>query len=156
MTEQMLEPPEVRRSTTRWQTAGIGVFLLLVLAFPVYRLTEQSRLNDALASQSQAQVAAGAQLWGLNCSSCHGTNGQGVDAPALNSQQFLNSVSDQQMHGIIAGGIPGSEMPAWLDEYGGPLTDQDIQNIVAYVRSWQKDAPSVPDWRTPTGSMSGG
>ncbi len=152
MTETLHDPPEVRRSTPRWQTAGIGVFLMLVLAFPVYRLTEQSRLNDALASQTRAQAAAGAQLWGLNCSSCHGTTGEGVDAPALNSQEFLNSVSDQQMHGIIAGGIPGSAMPAWLDEYGGPLTDQDVQNIVAYIRAWQKDAPSVPNWRTPSGS----
>ena len=83
-------------------------------------------------------------------------SGQGVDAPALNSQQFLGSVTDEQMHGIIAGGVPGTEMPAWWNEYGGPLTDEQIAAVVAYIRAWQKTAPSVPDWRTPGGSTGSG
>ena len=29
--------------------------------------------------------------------------------------------------GIIRGGIPGTAMPAWWNEYGGPLTDQQIR-----------------------------
>ena len=151
MTEKLRDPPALERSTRRWQTVGVAVLLLLVLAFPIYRLTEDQRLDDALASENDAQIVAGRQLYALNCTSCHGERGQGVDAPALNSQEFLQSVSDAQMHGIIAGGIPGSAMPAWLDEYGGPLTDQQIAAVVAYVRSWQDTAPSVPDWRNPSG-----
>jgi len=151
VTEKLRDPPALERSTRRWQTVGVAVLLLLVLAFPLYRLTEDQRLDDALASENDAQIVAGRQLYALNCTSCHGERGQGVDAPALNSQEFLQSVSDAQMHGIIAGGIPGSAMPAWLDEYGGPLTDQQIAAVVAYVRSWQDTAPSVPDWRNPSG-----
>ena len=74
---------------------------------------------------------------------------QGVIAPALNSQQFLGAVTDEQIQGIIAGGVPGTAMPAWLNEYGGPLTDQEIAEVVAYLRSWEATAPSRPDWRTP-------
>ncbi len=151
MGEKIRDDPALQASTRRWQTWGLAVLLLLVLAFPAYRLTEGHRLDDALASENAAQVATGGQLWSLNCASCHGTHGEGVDAPALNSQEFLQGVSDGQMHGIVAGGIPGTEMPAWLDEYGGPLTDQQIAALVAYVRSWEKTAPSVPDWRTPNG-----
>lgn len=155
MTEEVRDPVALRRSTRRWQQAGVWVFLVLVLSFPVYKATETHRLSSADASQAAAQVTLGRQLWGLNCATCHGVNGLGVDAPALNSQQFLASVTDPQMRGIVSGGIPGSEMPAWLDDYGGPLTPQQIQALVAYVRSWQPKAPSNPDWRTPTGSMSG-
>ena len=154
MTEKVTDPPELERSTRRWQTVGVAVLLLLVLAFPIYRLTENARLDEELVSENAAQTVAGRQLYALNCAPCHGGQGQGVDAPALNSQEFLQSVSDEQMHGIIAGGIPGSEMPAWLDEYGGPLTDQQIAAVVAYIRSWQETAPSVPDWRNPSGTMS--
>ena len=64
------------------------------------------------------------------------------------------SVSDAQMHGIIAGGIPGRAMPAWLDEYGGPLTEQQIAAVVAYVRSWQDDGPERPGLAHPVGRMS--
>ena len=155
MGEKVRDDPELERSTRRWQAWGIAVFLLLVLAFPVYRLTENARLDDALASESSAQVVAGRQLWALNCATCHGERGQGGEGPALNSQEFLLSVSDAQIHGIVAGGIPGTAMPAWLDEYGGPLTEQQIAAVVAYVRSWQPTAPSVPDWRTPSTPTGG-
>jgi len=152
VTEKLDDPADLRRSTRRWQVAGIWVFLVLVFSFPVYKLTEDNRLNDALASQDQAQIAAGSQLWSLNCAECHGKMGQGITAPALNSKEFLSSVTDEQIHGIIAGGIPGSAMPAWLADYGGPLTQQQIDALVAYLRSWEATAPSVPNWRTPSGS----
>jgi mono/diheme cytochrome c family protein len=151
MTETMHDPADIRRSSRRWQIAGVWVFLVLVLSFPAYRFTENSRLSASEISQNAAQVAAGGELWGQNCASCHGAQGQGVDAPALNSQEFLSSVSDEQIAGIIAGGVPGSEMPAWLADYGGALTQQQIDAVVAYVRSWEPNAPNRPDWRTPTG-----
>ena len=56
-----------------------------------------------------------------------------------------------QMTNIIRGGVPGSAMPAWLADYGGPLTDQQIAALVAYIRSWEPTAPSRSDWRTPGG-----
>lgn len=156
MTDIIHEDPSVRRSLTRWQSAGVLVLLLLVIAFPLYKVVESSRRTEALKSYETALVTSGRQLFGLNCASCHGVSGQGVDAPALDSQQFLGSVTDEQMHGIIAGGIPGTPMPAWWNEYGGPLTDQQIAAVVAFVRSWQKTAPSVPGWRTPGGSTGSG
>jgi mono/diheme cytochrome c family protein len=148
VTETMRDPVDIRRSSRRWQMAGVWVFLVLVLSFPAYRFTEGSRLTDAELSQNAARVAAGQELWSQNCASCHGTTGEGVDAPALNSQEFLSTVTDQQIAGIIEGGVPGTEMPAWLADYGGALTQQQIDAVVAYVRSWEPDAPSRPDWRT--------
>lgn len=151
MSAELRESPNVLRSLRRWQTTGVAVFLLLVLAFPLYKLTEGSRRNEALMQQNSAEITAGRQLWGLNCAACHGVTGEGVSAPALNSQQFLTSVGDRQMAGIIQGGVPGTAMPAWLSDYGGPLTEQQIESIVAYIRSLQPKAPSRPDWRTPSG-----
>jgi mono/diheme cytochrome c family protein len=151
----MHEDPRLLRQTRTWQKTGVLVLALLVLAFPVYMFVEKTRRTAALVSQDAALITGGHQLWNLNCASCHGINGQGVTAPALNSQQFLQGATDQQIHGIVAGGIPGTAMPAWWNEYGGALTDQQIAELVAYLRSWQKHAPSRPDWRTPTGSPSG-
>jgi mono/diheme cytochrome c family protein len=156
VSEIIREDPELRRSLGAWQTAGVVVLLLLVIAFPLYKAVESTRRADALASERAALIASGRQLWSLNCTSCHGMNGEGVDAPALNSQQFLSGVTDEQMHGIIAGGVPGTEMPAWWNEYGGPLTDEQIAAVVAYVRSWQKKAPDRPDWRSPGGGAGMG
>ena len=32
-------------------------------------------------------------------------------------------------------------MPAWRNEIGGPLTDEQIAAVVAYMRSWEPTAP---------------
>ena len=127
-----------------------------MLDFPLYQAVESSRRADAVRSQDVALISSGQQLWAINCAACHGTNGQGVDAPALNSQEFFEGTSDEQIAGIVRGGVPGTAMPAWWNEYGGPLTDQQIAEVVAYVRSWEKTAPSCPDWRTPSCPGSGG
>ena len=126
--------------------------LVLVLSFPAYKLTESSRRSDARRCQHAAQLAPGNSSGATNCTSCHGVMGEGVSAPALNSQEFLHR-SPTSRCGIIAGGIPGTAMPAWSTDYGGPLTEQQIQALVTYVRSWETTAPSGPDWRTPQGGV---
>jgi mono/diheme cytochrome c family protein len=75
-----------------------------------------------------------------------------VDAPAPNSEEFFEGVTDEQIHHLTASGIPGTEMPAWWNELGGPLTDEQIRALVAFIRSWEPSAPSRPDWRMPEGS----
>ncbi len=142
------DDPELQRSLRRWMTAGAVILVVMVAAFPLYRAVDSSRRNDALSSQQTALVSSGQHLWTLNCGSCHGDHGQGISAPALNSQQFLSSVSDEQILRIITSGISGTAMPAWSNEFGGPLTAQETASVVAYLRSLQKKAPSVPDWRT--------
>jgi len=42
-------------------------------------------------------------------------------------------------------------MPAWWNELGGSLTDEQIAAVVAFTRSWEDTAPSRPDWRDPEG-----
>ena len=80
---------------------------------------------------------------------CHGVNGEGVSGPSLNSQEFLTSTTDEQMDDIIRHGVQGSAMSAWWDGSGGSLSEQQIRDIVGYVRSWQPAAPSCPAWQVP-------
>lgn len=150
------DDPALRRSLFRWERAGAWVFLLLVLAFPLYRWVEGGRRDQVLAARQAALVAQGGRLWAGNCASCHGVGGEGVDAPALNAKEFLEAATDEQIHHLIAAGIPGSEMPAWWNELGGPFTDEQMRALVAFLRSWQDTAPSMPDWRTPHSPMHGG
>jgi len=155
MTEGLRDDPVVVRQSLRWRWVGTFMILLLVVAFPVYKAVESSRRADAVRSQEVALISSGEQLWAINCAACHGVNGQGVSAPALNSQEFFEGTSDEQIAGIVRGGVPGTPMPAWWNEYGGPLTDQQIAEVVAYIRSWEPTAPSCPDWRTPSCSGLG-
>jgi mono/diheme cytochrome c family protein len=145
-----VDEPGLERSLSRWLVAGIVVGGLLIAAFPVYRAVESDRREVALAERQAAEVRAGRGLWASNCSSCHGEDGEGVDAPALNSEEFLAQATDQQIHHVTQAGIPGTEMGAWWNEMGGPLTDEQVRAVVAYVLSWKPTAPSRPDWLDPT------
>jgi mono/diheme cytochrome c family protein len=85
-------------------------------------------------------IAEGDRLFNIACKSCHGPDGYGSPmAPALNNHIFLAETPDAAIYQIIAGGVPESLMPAW----GSRLTDQDIQSLVAFLRSMEPSAPAI-------------
>lgn len=85
-------------------------------------------------------IAAGDRLFNIACKSCHGVDGYGTPmAPALNNQIFLSETPDAAIYQIIAGGIPETLMPSW----GSRLTDQDLQSLVAFLRSMEPSAPAI-------------
>lgn len=148
------DEPELLPSLRRWEWAGALLFVVLVAAFPIYRAVDAARRPDALEERTAALIASGGELWSANCGSCHGASGDGDSAPALNSKEFLENTTDEQMHSITAVGIPGTEMPLWWNELGGTLTDEQIAALVAFMRSWEPTAPSIPDFRSPVAEES--
>ncbi len=85
-------------------------------------------------------IEAGNKLFNIACKSCHGVDGYGSPmAPALNNQIFLAETPDAAIYQITAGGVPGTLMPAW----GNRLNDQDIQSLVAFLRSLEPSAPPI-------------
>jgi hypothetical protein len=42
-------------------------------------------------------------------------------------------------------------MAAYSLDFGGPLTSEQVQSIVSYLRSLEADAPDRPDWRDMVG-----
>ena len=91
-------------------------------------------------TSSPELIAAGSQLYNIACKSCHGVDAYGTPmAPALNNQLFLEETPDAAIYQIIAGGVPETLMPGW----GNRLTDQDIQALVAFLRSLEPSAPVI-------------
>lgn len=142
-----LEPGWLDRSLNRHLAAGIVLMGVLVAAFVVYKIREPDLRATARREQRVEYTELGSQLFANNCSSCHGDSGEGGDSPTLNAKEFLQTTTDEQIRLITAGGISGTEMPTWSMDMGGSLTDQQVQQIVTYIRSWESNAPSVPDWR---------
>ena len=81
----------------------------------------------------------GQALYAELCSECHGKDGEGHKAPALNNEEFLNAATNGYLLATISLGRSGTPMPAW----GRPsdsrrrLTVSERQDIVAFVRIWQ-------------------
>jgi mono/diheme cytochrome c family protein len=142
----------LERSLGRWLAAGVGVFFALMVTFPIYRAIEGPDRAEEAATYRGGQIWEGQKLWAANCTLCHGDQGQGVDAPALNSKQFLRAANEEQIVGIVSVGIPGTNMQSWSNEYGGPLTPEEIRAVAAFLASLEPAAPDRPDWRNFTPS----
>jgi mono/diheme cytochrome c family protein len=87
--------------------------------------------------EGQTSAALGAPIYLQYCSPCHGAEGEGVDAPPLRNNQYVQTAGDQALQITVAEGVPGTEMPAWLQANGGPLTDEQIASVVDYMRKLQ-------------------
>ena len=97
-------------------------------------------------------VKKGEKLFAERCSQCHGEEGRGgrgtgvtlsrkrdlpIIAPALNNSGFLASASDVMIRDTIANGREGTPMISMLS---AGLTKSDIDDLVAYIRSFENSA----------------
>lgn len=85
-----------------------------------------------------AEAQAGEPLYQRYCALCHGEEAQGYladNAPALGNDDFLRVASDDFLRRAITEGHPGTVMAAFGEGQGGPLSPDDVNRIVAYLRS---------------------
>lgn len=122
---------------------GLGLVLLLILLLGIYWYSDNSRLARASEKLLSSRILRGDEIYTNQCSSCHGMEGEGGVGPALRDRELLKSTFDQVFFSVIRSGVPNTQMPAWSVDFGGPLTDEDIRNLVALMRSWEDDAPTI-------------
>lgn len=90
------------------------------------KLTEKLIVGD---------VQRGASVYKDNCASCHGGEGEGVNAPALTNQSALAHNKDEFIRYTIEKGRDGTPMVSFTDT----LSASDIDNVTAYIRSKAQD-----------------
>lgn len=91
----------------------------------------------------------GQQLFASNCSPCHGLLGEGGPNPShpasiiipISSAEYLKTRDDFSLRSIISQGQPSFGMSPFGSSNGGPLEDDQIDAIVAYMRSWEAKPP---------------
>ena len=145
------------------QKTGYGALVMLAvvsLLIPVFWITESNAQELSKLRQHTTDVSRGAALFAQYCQQCHGINGQGLIGPKLNGNPAVNKLTDDDILRIISGGIANTSnpaqllMPAWLEDFGGPLTQTDIQYLFALIRSADPDYLAKNGY--PTGPASNG
>jgi mono/diheme cytochrome c family protein len=127
----------------RYLVAGLILTLLILAAFSVYILTENNRLEDAAAAFEEERVKHGREIYSEQCANCHGSQGEGGVGTTLNNKTLLKNTFDEVFFSVIRSGVPSTQMPAWSVDFGGPLTDEDIRSVVAFIRAWEPTAPEI-------------
>lgn len=79
------------------------------------------------------------KLYAQNCSACHGADGTHGAALALANPEYQAIANEGTLAGAIGNGVEGTLMPAFSQEAGGMLTDDQINALVDGIRShWYK------------------
>ena len=134
-------------------------FMMAMMILGFAALREPQRLEEYTLAEHGRSVEAGADLFKQNCVSCHGENGQALDCGdascvglPLNSAGLLCGDKSARMEALgwigskqafvemtISSGRSGYIMPAWLNDFGGPLRPDQVRNLADYVLNWESE-----------------
>jgi mono/diheme cytochrome c family protein len=94
--------------------------------------------------QTKGDAKAGKIKYDANCVGCHGATGKGdgAAAAALNPKpqdhtdgKIMNALSDKYLFDIIKDGGASMKKAPFMPASGKKLSDQEISDVVAYIRS---------------------
>jgi mono/diheme cytochrome c family protein len=141
-----------RSSRRHPRNRPIATIAMILIVFGLVFLTVQAVITTpvseatetAIGSSKAEKVAAGGELFAEHCAECHGEAGEGAEVKGeagnvtspLNSEDFLVGHFDDTIFQLISYGQPGEGMQAFGLAYGGPLNDQQIRAIIAFMRAW--------------------
>jgi mono/diheme cytochrome c family protein len=150
-----------------------GTFFVVATAvLLVYvAVNEPTRMASFSAAYEARSVETGAALFETNCIGCHGQQGQGIPgvAPALNHKALFDGTRLAEIgysgtvqdfvRGTISSGRPipsegtnyPQRMPTWSQRFGGPLRDDQVDALVAFVMNWESTAPETAGAPEPAG-----
>ncbi len=110
-----------------------GSFGIPELASMLAYLKANAGLNSSSALKTAGFSSKGEELFIRNCSACHAGNGQGVPGVKLFSSEFLAGKTDTVLLDTITNGN-GKGMPAWGLAAGGPLSENQIAELLAFLK----------------------
>ena len=143
-------------------TSGLVTLTIIAIALPLYWLGEPGRQTGLVDFTDDQFVRQGEELYAENCAQCHGSaNGDGglaadfalVDGNGVYVQQVqwkapslaavLDRYSYDEVKYILNFGRTNSPMPAWGGPGGGPMTDQQLDKVIAYLAHEQKTSEEI-------------
>jgi len=104
-----------------------------------------AQVRNPFAGSAKA-AKAGEYEFRINCALCHGLGARGGGrGPDLTIAKKPHAKTDADMFQTISSGIPGTAMPAnGTNGQGVGMTDDEIWEIVTYIRSIELKAPAKP------------
>lgn len=128
----------------------IATVLVLALLVVVY-MAEETRMHRETRAQTGQLIARGARLYDDYCAGCHGRRGEGLAGiyPPLNVEDLWEGREDIAFYGTlhdyialnISAGHPSLRMPSWADEYGGPLRNDQVEDLTQFLLNWMGPQP---------------
>ncbi len=107
-------------------------------------VSAQQSYKPVVNADAQAPGSTGANAYLSHCAFCHGIGGQGIagEIPALAGNGAVMAAGPQNVIRVVLGGLPAKNGLHPMPAVGADLSDQDVADIVNYVRTgWGNTAP---------------
>jgi putative heme-binding domain-containing protein len=130
------------------QSQGPSLVWVLAFAMPLLFLgvaTAELHAQDKNPFAGDPQAAKmGESQFRANCAFCHGLGARGGGrGPDLTRAQKRHGNADADLFRTINEGVPGTAMPQnGATQQGVGMTEAEIWQVITYIRSVQKKAPS--------------
>jgi mono/diheme cytochrome c family protein len=99
----------------------------------------ENSTDDIRNTMSKSEsIAPGKILYNLNCTPCHGREGEGIIGPNLTDEYWLHGGKDQNIAYSIINGIPEKGMMAMKNKF----TPKEIGQLTAYIKSIKGTNPN--------------
>lgn len=108
-------------------------------------LRAQGPKPKPLLATAAGDKTRGEQVYLANCKSCHGDSKARGEGISLGNAAFQKTASQAFVHYAIVNGRPGTKMNAWK----GALTDQQIDDVVAYIFDGLGSFETSPEQKLP-------
>jgi cytochrome c oxidase cbb3-type subunit 3 len=118
-------------------------YVLLLLSFAVLlALPLLAQDKNPFAGNAQA-AKVGESQFRANCAFCHGLGARGGGrGPDLTRAQKMHGNADGDLFRTINQGVPGTAMPPnGATQQGVGMTEEEIWQVITYIRSVEKKAP---------------
>src|ERR1700722_867324 len=122
----------------------VRCYFLVALFATLFALPNVLAHNqNPLANDPQA-AKLGQFQFRSNCAFCHGLGARGGGrGPDLTRAQKRHGNADADLFRTINEGVPGTAMPPnGATQQGVGMTEEEIRQVIAYIRSVQKKAPA--------------
>ncbi len=133
----------IKRSSAFGRLSALPVRLCAALL--AFAVTARAGAQNPFVNDPNA-AKAGEYEFRINCALCHGLGARGGGrGPDLTRAQKKHAHNDAEMFAVISNGIPGTAMPAnGTNGQGVGMTDEEIWQIITYIRSQEVKAPANP------------
>jgi cytochrome c oxidase cbb3-type subunit III len=134
----------VEPSASLWTSFRVmGCTLIISLLVAVTGLIAQDK-NPYAGDPKAAKV--GESQFRANCAFCHGLGARGGGrGPDLTRAQKRHGNGDADLFRTINEGVPGTAMPPnGATQQGVGMTEEEIWQVISYIRSVQVKAPAQP------------
>ena len=137
-------------NTSKQINVMIGLLFVLFVITGGYLFNESNRQEEETEEITERNAERGARIFVRNCRTCHGLEGEGGIGPKLNNPAFLilgeSNVFDVDetpegeaanieiyLRETISCGRAGTFMPKWAIDFGGSLSNTQVDQLVTLI-----------------------